>query len=320
MPVTAIIPTWNQRELVLQVIADLQAQTQPPPVICVIDNGSTDRTAEACHDRGANVISMGRNAGFAAAVNRGIAEASTEWVAILNNDVRLQPHWLSQLLGRAQRENADFAAGKLLRQNDPSQLDGCFDLLSRGGCAWRAGESRPDSALWNQARPIQFVPFTAALLRRGLFTEIGLLDETFESYLEDVEFGVRCALAGKRGIYVPEAVAQHAGSATLGPWSPRMVRLIARNQILLMAKHGALAGNRWPAFVSQALWGLLALRHGAAAAWFQGKREGFAMARRHSGAAPPGLAAILRESEGEIHALQKQTGFDTFWRIYFALT
>ncbi len=320
MPVTAIIPTFNQRDLVCQTIADLQSQTFPPETIHVIDNGSTDGTEPACRNLGASVIGMGRNAGFAAAVNRGIAAASTEWVAILNNDVRLAPNWLERLLLRAQSENAEFAGGKLLRQSDPSQLDGCFDLLSRGGCAWRAGQGRADSPLWDEPRTIRFVPFTAALFRRRLFDEAGLLDETFESYLEDVEFGLRCALAGRRGIYVPDAVAHHLGSATWGAWSPRMVRLIARNQMLLMAKHGALAGNRWPVFVSQLLWGLLALRHGAGSAWLAGKREGMAMIRQQHAAPSPNLRQVLTDSEQDLLQLQRQTGFDTFWRIYFALT
>ena len=80
-------------------------------------------------------------------------------------------------------------------------------------------------------------PATAALFRADLFRRVGTFDATFESYLEDVDFGLRCALAGFSGAYVPDAVAYHWGSASLGPWNPEVVRLIARNQSYLVAKH-----------------------------------------------------------------------------------
>ncbi len=320
MAVTAIIPTWNRRELVSAVVSDLLRQTQPPDRILVVDNGSTDGTVEACERLGATVLRMGRNAGFAAAVNHGIGFTSAEWVVILNNDVQLHPDWLERLVSRAEAGGASFACGKLLQTADHSRMDGSFDLLCRGGCAWRAGQGRESGAIWNQARRIYFVPFTAALFRRDLFDEVGYLDERFESYLEDVDFGLRCANAGREGVYVPDAVAYHMGSATLGAWSARMVRLLSRNQLLLMAKHGALRQNRWPAFVAQSLWGLLAVRHGAGWAWLQGKREGLVLARSMQAETDLSLRGVLEESESQLRYLQQETGPDAFWKLYFRLT
>ena len=148
-------------------------------------------------------------------------------------------------------------------------------------------------------------------------------------HLEDVEFGLRCALAGYRGIYVPEAVALHAGSATLGVWHPDTVRQIARNQTLLVAKHypgGALLRWAWPILAAQLLWGLVALRRGRFRAWLRGKWAALQMwsgLRREatwSSTHSRRLRRILRASEAEIYRLQRQTGFDPYWRAYFALT
>jgi GT2 family glycosyltransferase len=152
---------------------------------------------------------------------------------------------------------------------------------------------------------------------------VGLLDEQFESYLEDVDFGLRCAELGLEGLYVPEAIAYHTGSATLGQWHPDTVRRIARNQLVLVAKHYPpdwIKRYGWPVFVAQVLWGFLALRHGALLGYLAGKIEGvrgFRAARgRHSGNFP----ATLEQSEGQIRELQSLTGFDWYWRLYFALT
>ncbi|MBI3209974.1 MAG: glycosyltransferase family 2 protein [Candidatus Solibacter usitatus] len=315
--VTAIIPTWNLRDLVCAVIVDLRNQSAAPEKILVVDNGSTDDTAEACERLGARVLRMGRNAGFSAAVNRGIAESSTEWVAVLNNDVRLECDWLRNLLRAAIAENAAFAGGKLLRMDDPGVIDGGYDLLAKSACAWRAGHGRADGPLWNQTRSISFVPFTAAIFRRELFTQAGPLDESFESYLEDVEFGLRCARKGHRGLYVPKAVARHAGSASFGVWSGETVRYISRNQVLLFAKHFP-RRYLWHAVLGQLLWGAVATRHGAGLSWLRGKIEGLRAAR--AGLRNESTANILSESEDQLRKLQEQSGFDRMWRIYFALT
>ncbi len=314
---SVVIPNWNGHPHLANLLADLRAQTTPPAEILIVDNGSTDGSQALA------TIRIPTNRGFAHAVNRGIEAARHPWVAILNNDVRLPPTWLETMLDAAtQNPGAMFATGKLLRASDPSQLDGSFDLICRGACSWRAGHARPDSPVWSQPRTIYSAPFTATIFRRDLFSQIGLLDEEFESYLEDVDFGLRCALAGHHGIYVPQATAQHIGSATLGTWNPATIRRISRNQLLLIAKHYPPDWRRrygWPILTAQLLWGAIAARHGTGRAWLEGKREGWARLRDAPGHANPRLDAVLRESEQEIRRLQSVTGYDIFWRCYFAL-
>jgi len=245
----------------------------------------------------------------------------------LNNDVALQPDWLATLLAALESpayQSAWFATGKILSAVDPSVLDGTFDEISRGACASRCGSGKPDSPLWNQARFIRLAPMTAALFRRGLFDEIGLLDEAFESYLEDVDFGLRCAMNRRAGIYVPAAICQHRGSATRGQWHKDTVRQISFNQVLLVAKHFG-AQPLWPVVVGQLLWGLIAFRHGGAWAYLQGKFSGLRSARgiatRHAWIPPDPheFRSLLEASEKEILTIERQTGFSTYWRVYFWL-
>ena len=317
--VAAVIPHWNRRELLVALLESLRAQKLAFDEIIVADNGSSDDSAEVAERAGARVLRLGRNFGFAAAVNRGVETARADWVAILNNDVTLEPGWLDALLQAASRANAWFATGKILRAGAPGTIDGTFDEISRGACACRCGSGKPDGPMWNQPRPIRFAPMTAALFRRDLFREVGPLDESFGSYLEDVEFGLRCALAGRGGVYVPAAVAHHRGSATLGGWHSDTVRQIARNQVLLAAKH--LRGQpRFPLVAGQLLWGLVAFRHGRGWSYLRGKIGGLRAARRFTAqAASARLAPILQASEREIFEVQRHTGFDGYWRAYFWL-
>ena len=160
--------------------------------------------------------------------------------------------------------------------------------------------------------------------RAELFRRVGLFDPAFESYLEDVDFGLRCAIQGLGGVYVPEAVATHQGSAALGAWSPEMVRLIARNQVFLVARHyppDLLRRYWWPILVGQALWGLLALRHRAGWAFVKGKLAGLRRFRSlRNGQKCGKVSKIVEQSEREIAETQRRTGFDWYWRVYFLLT
>jgi hypothetical protein len=318
MKVAAIVPHWNRSGLLRALLASLSRQTRPFDEIVVVDNGSTDDSAEVAEGAGVQFVRLERNLGFAAAVNRGIDATAADWVAILNNDVSLEPDWLEALAAEAPA--ADFATGKILSSADPARIDATFDEISRGACAYRCGAGRMDSPLWNQPRRIRMAPMTAAIFRRRLFENLGYLDESFESYLEDVEFGLRCALAGHEGLYVPRARAYHQGSATSGAWNKDTIRRISRNQVLLAAKHFG-GQPRWPVLAGQLLWGLVALRHGRGVAYLRGKWEAWRLAGglRSASLCRTKLAKVVAESERHILEIQEQIGFDWYWRAYFWL-
>jgi GT2 family glycosyltransferase len=328
MSITAVVPVWNGRELLERLLRSLEAQTEPADELLVVDNGSEDGAPEMARQRGARVIPMGRNAGFAAAVNRGIRESQGDWIAVLNSDVELAADYFALLTAT----DGWFATGKILTRgggtasSTADTIDGTFDAVCRGGTAWRVGSGRTDGPEFRTCRKITSPPWTAVLFRAELFRRVGLLEESFESYLEDVDFGLRCAALQLTGLYVPTAVAWHRGSATLGRWHPDTVRRISRNQLLLLARHypsRLLLRCCWPIVVAQILWGAVALRHGAGLPWLRGKWEGmrsFSVARKKTGTFDPGLLKLLRSNEEAIRSVQEATGFDGYWSLYFKLT
>ena len=320
--VAAVVPHWNRRDLLATLLASLHGQTRRFDEIIVVDNGSSDDSVLLAEASGARVLRLDRNLGFAPAVNRGVQATRADWVAILNNDVTLEADWLERLLPAVEDPQVHFAAGKLLRAGQPGVVDGTFDEISRGCCAQRCGAGKADGAPWNRARTIRMAPMTAALFRRSLWEETGGLDEFFGSYLEDVDFGLRCALAGKSGVYVPSAVAYHRGSSTLGVWTSETVWRISRNQVLLIAKHFQ-GQPLYPILAGQLLWGLLAFRHGRGWAFLRGKLAGVRAARHVaanvSNQSRNTVASVLDASERSIFELERETGFDRYWRAYFWL-
>jgi len=327
--VSIIIPVWNGQALLERLLASLRAQTHPITAVLVIDNGSEDGAPELAERMGARVIRMGSNTGFSRAVNRGIQECATDWLAIVNSDVEPAPNWLAGLMEAARPADVWFASGKLLSASRRDTIDGTYDAICRGACAWRVGHGHSDGPEFSCARKIWFAPGTASLFRSELFRRIGLFDDRFESYLEDVELGLRCAGLNYSGMYVPDAVAIHVGSAALGQWHPATVRRISRNQVFLVAKYypaRLLLRLLWPVLVAQTLWGGIALRHGAFWAFLSGKLDGllsFRAARQSghfSAIKSDWLLHVLQESEAEIRRVQRQTSFDWYWRVYFLLT
>lgn len=324
-PVTILIPNFNGEGLLEACIASALGQSQPPSTVLVVDDASTDRSRQRAVELGAQVLALNENRGFARAVNCGVRESSTEWVAIINSDVILGRGWLEQLLEAAQMSQAAYACGPITRSDQCEILDGGYDLLSRGACPWRAGsgfllsELREPGGCWLPS-------FTALLIRRDVFLETGSLDETFGSYLEDVDFALRLLIMGRRGVFIRSAFASHQGSATFGAWSPRATRLQSRNQMLLVARHypdGWFRVFGRAVLAGQLLWGLLALRRGVFGAWLAGKLDAARIwnrVRRSSTPLDPiWLASLLAACERGILDWQGRPPRDAYWRWYFRL-
>ncbi len=324
--VSAIIPTWNRADLLESILTNLNAQTRPPNQIVVVDNGSEDATQLIARKFSVDLLVFPENRGFAVAVNEGIRRATGDWILIVNNDVVLEPQWLERLVSSAAEEQASFAVGKLLRPKDVNLIDGSWDLVSRAAYAWRCGFEKADGAVWSTKRRITFAPMTAALFDRRVFERVGLLETRFESYYEDVDFGVRCALAGMDGIYDPSAIALHMSKTTLGKSSGRVMFLTARNSILILAKYYSghtLRRFAWPIFVGQLLALLAAARQRNLLAAMRGKWQ--ALRQWSSFREQPILQesgqieSVFASSEREILHLQRQVGFTPYWRLYFSL-
>src|ERR1700686_2267636 len=127
--VSIVIPNWNGSALLANLLADFERQSYPIDRVIVVDNGSTDDSVRVARNAGASLIELNANTGFAHAVNCGIRNSDAEWIAILNNDISLEPDWLTHMLGKLAGSDAWFATGKLLDAQRRDRIDGSFDAI-----------------------------------------------------------------------------------------------------------------------------------------------------------------------------------------------
>jgi GT2 family glycosyltransferase len=177
------------------------------------------------------------NRGFAAAVNAGIRQTRSPFVALLNTDTRPTPQWLEALAKNLAQAPADVAgvASRMVDMADPNRIENAGDLLSWHGMAAKRGHGLP-AVDFNQPADIFSPCAGAALYRRSFLESAGLFDERFFAYLEDVDLGFRGRWMGFRFNFAPDAIIRHQGHGA-GLHHARYVRLITRNRILLLLKN-----------------------------------------------------------------------------------
>ncbi len=218
MSITVIIVNWNGGDLLQRCLSHLQMQSYQPERILLMDNGSSDGSAQlAAQVSGVTVRYLNENLGFAAANNHALNECDTEWVALLNPDALPDKDWLLNLMKVSQQYPVISVFGsKQMQLGTPDKIDGKGDIYHISGLLWRDGYGKTQSDNDNIGRAIFSPCACAALYRLSALKQVGGFDEDFFCYVEDVDLGFRLQLSNYSARYVPEAIVYHAGSASTG--------------------------------------------------------------------------------------------------------
>jgi GT2 family glycosyltransferase len=223
-PVTVVVVNFNGGENLRRCLEQLAVQTVRPERIIVVDNASTDGSLTTCQALVAKEPLLAdrtifdevrSNIGFAAACNRGIAGATTEFIALLNPDAFPEPGWLAAILAAAAAhpECAAFGSRQMLA-GKPGHLDGIGDRWHISGLSWREGHGRPVEPADLTPREIFSPCAAAAVYRRAAVNDVGGFDEDYFCFGEDVDLGYRLRLRGYRSRSVPDAVVEHIGGGS----------------------------------------------------------------------------------------------------------
>ncbi len=276
--VTIAIPALHRPDLTARCLQFLQKQTLPTDEweVIVIENEA--RAGEILPDPlppHVQRIELPTNEGTTGSINRAVAATESRYVLLLNNDIELEPDYLARLVAALDADTKlGFAIGKLLRATPRTHLDGAGDAMLMAGAAYRLGNLDRDDGQFDRPAAVITGCGAAVLYRREAFVASGGLDTEFFAYLDDLDLGLRAQLLGYGGMYLPDAVAYHIGSATLGEsLHPRVVEWITRNQFYVLAKdypQRVLLRLLPRVVVYQLLWLMYVVRHGATRAYLRG--------------------------------------------------
>lgn len=213
-----VIPNWDGEDWLAECLDSLLAQSQKC-VIVVVENGSTDRSAEilASYGKKITVLPQDKNLGFAGGVNVGMRYAlkhGAEYIALFNNDAVADKLWLSSLVSTAeQHPRVGIVAAKILHMNGKT-LDSTGDFYTIFGLPFPRGRGMTDKGQYDDQFEIFGASGGASLYRAAMLREIGLMDEDFFAYYEDVDISFRAQFADWQVRFEPTARVYHRISAT----------------------------------------------------------------------------------------------------------
>lgn len=219
--ISVVIPNFNGAKFLPMCLDSFKDQTYKDFELIVVDNCSTDGSCELIREKYPEVIliPMDYNSGFSVAVNRGMAKAGGEYIALFNNDAAAEPGWLEELLkGMESDETVGICGSKILFYFQRDTIDSTGVTLYDDGVTENRGHQEKDTGQYEK-REFLFGACAAAILyRRKMLEDIAvegeIYDEDFFAYYEDADINFRAHLAGYKCLYVPSAVVYHIGSAT----------------------------------------------------------------------------------------------------------
>jgi hypothetical protein len=233
---SVVIVNWNSCEDLRACLASLATQTLHELETIVVDNGSTDESAEmaAAEFPSTRLVRLSANLGFAEGCNRGIAVARAPWIAMLNNDTVADSAWAAALADAAAAAPArcGMLQSLMLFRDRPGVVNSTGLELTRGGAGRDRWEETPRPPAGDRAPQEIFCPTAgAAAYRRDMLDQIrldeGWFDRRHFMYFEDLDLGWRARLAGWTALYVPASIVFHTWHGSVGRHGASWLEVIA---------------------------------------------------------------------------------------------
>ncbi|MDO5810627.1 MAG: glycosyltransferase family 2 protein [Methanobrevibacter sp.] len=242
MKVSIVTPNYNGERFLETFFESLNSDSEYIGEVIIVDNGSTDKSKEYIKRNDFNfpvtLIENTENLGFSPAVNQGIRKAKYEYIFSLNNDTQVKKGSIKALLDLISSRPEIFSVqAKMLQYNNKELIDDVGDEYNLLAWTKKTGENH-DSNEYCEVKEIFSACAGAAMYRKSLLAEIGMFDDNYFAYMEDVDLAIRSRINGYTNLLCPDAIVYHIGSATSGSrHNDFKVRLAARNNVWTVYKN-----------------------------------------------------------------------------------
>ncbi len=248
--VAVVILNWNGGDEILRCLESVFESQYREIEVVVVDNGSTDGSSEIIRSRFSRVhwINNARNLGFAKGSNQGMQwalESGAQYVLLLNGDARLHPNAMEEMLTAAEDELDTVVACPRIYLSSTSAGANrlwftCGTVSLWSGMFRNPAFNCPDSPQWSEPLDMEYASGCCMLLPARILQSVGMFDETFFAYCEDIDLSLRIRKAGFRLRYVPTAHLWHGSSKPTRRTRSGMYRYLAtRNNLWVVRKHGS---------------------------------------------------------------------------------
>ena len=241
MKVSVVTPNCNGSKFLKNYFESLNQDSEYIGEVIIVDNGSSDSSLDYIQNNAFNfpvvVIKNSENMGFAPAVNQGILKAKYEYVFSLNNDTEIKKGSIKAMLDLIQDDDVFSVQAKMLQANNKNLIDDAGDEYNLLAWTKKVGENQ-NSESYREVREIFSSCAGAALYKKSLLEKIGLFDDNYFAYMEDVDLAIRSQINGYKNLLCPEAIVYHIGSATSGSrYNEFKVKIAARNNVWTVYKN-----------------------------------------------------------------------------------
>jgi GT2 family glycosyltransferase len=236
--ISVVIPTFIGGETLRQCLHSLAVQdvAEKPEIVVVLDGPQANQPDVANDTISTTFVRNTENLGFSAAVNRGIRQAHSAWVLVLNDDTSAPPNLLGEL-GQAANKGYDSIATKVVLTGTGRVDSAGIVVHGDGGSEERLRGRDAESDIANQPAEVFGPSGAGALYSQRLLQSTGGFDERFFAYFEDVDLAWRARLLGFRCLYWPGAWLNHIHSASWGRVSEKKLYLLERNRLWTLWKN-----------------------------------------------------------------------------------
>lgn len=219
-PGAVVIPNWNGEQFLGECLESLMRQTHRPHII-VVDNGSVDTSVELVRSRFPDVtlVELPKNTGFTGGVNAGIRlamEQKEPFIALLNNDAVAEPGWFAALAGELEANPEAGIVTSKITDLGGKKLDSTGEFYTIWGLPFSRGRGETNLTRYDHLPDIFAASGGASIYRTSMLEQIGIFDDDFFAYYEDVDISFRAQLRGWRVRFAPRAVVRHRIGATSG--------------------------------------------------------------------------------------------------------
>ena len=242
MKASIVTPNYNGERFLETFFESLNSDPEYIGEVIIVDNGSTDKSKEYIKRSEFNfpvtLIENTENLGFSPAVNQGIRKAKYEYIFSLNNDTQVKKGSIKALLDLISSRPEIFSVqAKMLQYDNKELIDDVGDEYNLLAWTKKTGENH-DSNEYCEVKEIFSACAGAAMYRKSLLAEIGMFDDNYFAYMEDVDLAIRSRINGYTNLLCPDAIVYHIGSATSGSrHNDFKVRLAARNNVWTVYKN-----------------------------------------------------------------------------------